>query len=205
MQAIEGVIIFFMNKGLGAPGTWVSYVDAAIVEGIQRGGAIALGFSDAQGGNPGSVKWADFMRRMKNNQLGERDAHDYAWSDSEQTSTEYGRRTADSLSLPTTNQTLRWYKFTQIFRWVMRNRQLVVQLIKDAAPFPTGFIISKSAQLIIDWLTNITDATPTICGSDAAWELSELDGVPLSNTGIIQNTGILIKMAFKFAVCIGLN
>ena len=39
---IEGVITFFRDRGLGAPGTWVSYVDAGIVEGIQRGIAIAL-------------------------------------------------------------------------------------------------------------------------------------------------------------------
>lgn len=34
---IEGVITFFRDNQLGASGTWVSYVDAGIVEGIQRG------------------------------------------------------------------------------------------------------------------------------------------------------------------------
>src|SRR5436309_3408049 len=45
-HAIEGVITFFQERGLGTPGTWVSYVDSGIVEAIQRGAAIALGMSN---------------------------------------------------------------------------------------------------------------------------------------------------------------
>jgi hypothetical protein len=72
-RAIEGVISFFIEKHLGAPGSWVSYVDAAIVEAIQRGGAIALGKSTDDGGNPGSVPWADFLTQMKAGSLSDRD------------------------------------------------------------------------------------------------------------------------------------
>ena len=71
-RAIEGVILFFISKNLGEVGSWVSYVDAGIVEGIQRGGAIALGMGTETGGNPGSEKWADFFRRRKAGQLGNR-------------------------------------------------------------------------------------------------------------------------------------
>src|SRR2546423_8983814 len=53
-RAIEGVITFFQEKGLGAPGTWISYVDSGIVEAIQRGAAIALRMSEETGNNPGS-------------------------------------------------------------------------------------------------------------------------------------------------------
>lgn len=60
--AIEGVIVFFMEEGLGAEGSWVSYTDAGIIEGIQRGAAIALGKSTETGGNPGSERWADYFR-----------------------------------------------------------------------------------------------------------------------------------------------
>lgn len=71
-RAIEGVIEFFISKGLGGPGTWVSYVDAGIVEAIQRGGAIALGIGSSQGGNPGSAPWADFLTKMKRKELTDR-------------------------------------------------------------------------------------------------------------------------------------
>ena len=69
---IEGVIQFFLDKGLGATGTWVSYTDAGIIEAVQRGGAIALGMSSDDGGNPGAQPWADFMRAMKAGTLGDR-------------------------------------------------------------------------------------------------------------------------------------
>lgn len=72
-RAIEGVIRFFIEKNLGAPGSWVSYVDTGIVEAIQRGGAIALGKSTDDGGNPGSALWADFLRRMRAGSLSNRD------------------------------------------------------------------------------------------------------------------------------------
>lgn len=71
-RAIEGVIEFFISKGLGGPGTWVSYVDAGIVEAIQRGGAIALGIGKSTGGNPGTALWADFLTKMKNKELKDR-------------------------------------------------------------------------------------------------------------------------------------
>lgn len=71
-RAIEGVIEFFQSKNLGAPGTWVSYTDAGIIEAVQRGGAIALGISGETGGNPGSQLWADFMTKMSKEQLKDR-------------------------------------------------------------------------------------------------------------------------------------
>lgn len=71
-RAIEGVIEFFQSKDQGAPGTWVSYTDAGIIEAVQRGGAIALGLSNEDGGNPGSQLWADFMTNMKNGKLDDR-------------------------------------------------------------------------------------------------------------------------------------
>jgi hypothetical protein len=72
-RAIEGVITFFDRNRLGPPESWISYVDAGIVQGIQNGGAIALGRSTATGGNPGSQKWATFLLKMKNGQLSDRD------------------------------------------------------------------------------------------------------------------------------------
>lgn len=72
-RAIEGVIEFFISKSIGTPGTWVSYVDAGIVEAIQRGGAIALGKSSETGGNPGTQMWAEYLRRLRNGELQSRD------------------------------------------------------------------------------------------------------------------------------------
>lgn len=70
---IEGVITFFMNNDLGPAESWVSYVDAGIVEGVQRGGAIVLGMSDETGDNPGTTYWTSFLRGMRDGELGDRD------------------------------------------------------------------------------------------------------------------------------------
>jgi hypothetical protein len=71
-RAIEGVITFFNRNSLGPPESWISYVDAGIVEGIQRGGAIALGMSSDTGGNSGSELWASFLRGMRDGKLDDR-------------------------------------------------------------------------------------------------------------------------------------
>ena len=75
-QPFEGLINLTDSAGVGKPGTWASYVIAGIVEGIQRGGAIALGTGTSDAGNPGSKLWADFLTKTKNKQLGDRDVCD---------------------------------------------------------------------------------------------------------------------------------
>lgn len=75
--AIEGVIQFFINNNLGAPETWASYVDAGIVEGIQTGGARALGMREDDGSNPGTEPWTQFFQTMESGGYTDRDVRDY--------------------------------------------------------------------------------------------------------------------------------
>lgn len=79
-RAIEAVIDFFQEQKVGAPGSWVSYVDAGIVEAIQRGGAMALGKSKETGGNPGASEWATYFNKLKAGQLGDRDVRNSAFN-----------------------------------------------------------------------------------------------------------------------------
>lgn len=62
---IEGIIAFFIDNHLGAPGSWVSYTDSAILEGIERGFAIASGLSTDTFGSPCSNLWAGFLTDLK--------------------------------------------------------------------------------------------------------------------------------------------
>lgn len=133
-RAIEGVILFFQKNNLGAVGSWVSYVDAGIVEGIQRGGNIALGMGGGEGGNPGSLPWASFMMRMQDGALGDRGDHDLAWSQAEQAATEYGKKLGDEEGLEVGLQLQLWYWSTQLFRWIMRNRGTAINLLRAASP-----------------------------------------------------------------------
>ena len=74
--AIEGVIQFFINNDLGEPESWASYVDAGIVEGIQNGGANALGLRQSDGGNPGTKPWMQFFETMEGGGYADRDVRD---------------------------------------------------------------------------------------------------------------------------------
>lgn len=75
LRPFEGLINLTASAHIGKPGTWASYVIAGILEGIQRGGAIALGTTGntSDAGNPGSKLWADFLTKSKKKQLGDRD------------------------------------------------------------------------------------------------------------------------------------
>lgn len=76
-RPFEGLINLTASADIGKPGTWASYVIAGIVEGIQRGGAIALGTGTSDAGNPGSKLWADFLTKTKNKQLDDRDVCEF--------------------------------------------------------------------------------------------------------------------------------
>lgn len=64
-HAVEGVLGFFSRKELAGRGTYFSLTNAAVVEAVERGAAIALGLSNDTGGNPGSEKWADYFIQRK--------------------------------------------------------------------------------------------------------------------------------------------
>lgn len=76
-RPFESLLNLTASADIGKPGTWTSYVLAGIVEGIQRGGAIALGNGTSDAGNPGSKLWADFLTKTKNKQLGDRDVCEF--------------------------------------------------------------------------------------------------------------------------------
>lgn len=72
-RAIEGTMDFFVRKGIAGRGTWMSYVNAAAIEAIQRGAAISLGESQSTGGNPATLKWAEYFDQRKKGGLVHRD------------------------------------------------------------------------------------------------------------------------------------
>ena len=69
---VEAVIDWFIGQKVKTK-TWVSYVDAGIVHGIQTGAAIALGKSKPTGNRDGTQLWATYFNKLKAGQLGNRD------------------------------------------------------------------------------------------------------------------------------------
>jgi hypothetical protein len=173
---IEGVITFFRDQRLGAPDSWVSYVDAGIVEGIERGIAIALGRSDDDFGNPGSRKWASYVTRLHQGELTVRAEHDRAWSEAEQASTEHGAALAEAHGVPPTAAERRFYLFSEVYRWTLRNRPVVIDLL-----IATGGLIhpelGRLAVPFVDWFTDVRESAPSYKGCVMAYHYAHLDPV----------------------------
>ncbi|NYI87095.1 hypothetical protein HNR02_000418 [Amycolatopsis endophytica] len=168
---IEGVLRFFADRDLGASGTWVSYVDAGILEGIERGIALARGDSTDTFGNPGASRWASYLTRLRDGELSARSAHDRAWSEAEQASTEYGVRLAEQVhGVPATAVEERFYQFSEFYRWTLRSRPMLLDLLTP----PVG--PGEGRQLtFLDWFTDVTNDVPARRGSHLAYDLAEFD------------------------------
>ena len=184
---IEGVITFFRDRGLGAPGTWVSYVDAGIVEGIQRGMAMALGGSTETGGNPGSAKWASYLTRLSTGQLTTRAAHDRAWSEAEQASTEYGNTLAVTNGVPPTAVEWRFYQFSEMYRWALRNRPVALDLLALYGPLIHPELAAKRVPFY-DWFTDVSESAPSRKSCEMAYGFAELNPI----TGVFGMAGLFL-------------
>jgi hypothetical protein len=184
---IEGVITFFRDRGLGAPGTWVSYVDAGIVEGIQRGIAIALGWSAETGGNPGSAKWASYLTRLSGGELTSRSAHDRAWSEAEQASTEYGNALAEANGVPATAVEWRFYQFSEMYRWALRNRPFALDLLAVYGPLIHPGLATARVPFY-DWFTDVSESAPSHRSCEMAYGFAELNPI----TGVFGMAGLFL-------------
>jgi hypothetical protein len=174
---IEGVITFFRDHGMGAPGTWVSYVDAGIVEGIERGIAIALGRSQDEFGNPGSRKWAIYLTRLHTGELSVRNVHDKAWSEAEQASTDHGVVLAERVhKIKPAAVERRFFMFSEFYRWTLRNRPAVLDLLAVYG----GLIHPQMARQrvpFLDWFTDVGNPVPSRKGCEMAYAYARLDPI----------------------------
>ncbi|HYL71550.1 MAG TPA: hypothetical protein VEY89_09665, partial [Candidatus Dormibacteraeota bacterium] len=109
-RAIEGVIEFFNDRGLGQPNTWICYSDGGILQGAERGVAMAAGMDSAGDmGNPGADLWRSFLVDLQAGRLGTRANHDHEWGLAEQASTNYGVSWANGAGVRPTNLENNWF------------------------------------------------------------------------------------------------
>ncbi|MEU6130736.1 hypothetical protein ABZ805_16310 [Saccharopolyspora sp. NPDC047091] len=172
---IEGIIRFFAENGFGAPGSWVSYVDAGILEGVERGAAIALGRSADDFGNPGARLWADYLRRMHRGELDERQAHDPAWSEAEQASTEHGVRLAERRGAVASRVDQRIFEFSELYRWMLRNPPAALFALNEAMAGTTGIPLAPAD--FLRWFTDVTIPEPAYRGAHVARDVALPDPV----------------------------
>lgn len=182
---IEGVLEFFRDNDLARPGSWMSIVDASILEGLERGTAIALGLTEDTFDNPGSTEWASYLRRLGAGELDRRSVHDAAWSRAEQAATEHGVALARVLGVAPTPAEWRFYQFSQVYRWVMRNEPTAMLALGGPLIDPR---IRELRMPFLTWFTDVSTPVPAYRGCAFAWALSRLNPVG----GAFSALGLLV-------------
>jgi hypothetical protein len=169
-NAIIGILYFFQFHSLGAPGSWISYTDAGILVGIERGLAQALGFPANQNldANPGAALWATFLNDLLAGKLtmpANKVQHDLEWGQAEQQSTDWGISQAPSGVQPS-QQEGTWFQFSQVFRWIMQNEQ----------PFAIALtaINNPDLTMVFDTFTAVDNPATTFFFSELAWQSAGL-------------------------------
>ena len=66
------------------------------------------------------------------------------------------------------------------------------------SPSPIRIPLSLAIDAFLNWLTDITNDKPTLCGCNAVWDLVDLDGIPLGPDLINKIPAVLIG---KFFTC----
>jgi hypothetical protein len=179
------VLEFFRDNELARPGSWMSIVDASILEGLQRGTAIELGLSDDTHDNPGSAEWASYLRRLRDGELCRRSVHDAAWSRAEQSATEHGVALARMLGVEPTAAEWRFYQFSQVYRWAMRNEPTALLALAGPLVAPS---IRELRVPFLSWFTDVCTPVPAYRGCAFAWALSRLNPVG----GALSALGLLV-------------
>ena len=176
-RAIEGVIEFFNDRGLGKPGTWISYVDGGILQGTERGIAMAAGMDSAGDmGNQGADYWRTFLLDLQAGRLGDRISLDHEWGLAEQQSTDAGVNYAVGRASPS-NLENNWFNWSQVFRYVMINEASIRNI--PVLGGILGTILDKTN------FTDVTSASNVYFWTSAAWNASA--GLTLLNDITTQN------------------
>ena len=143
---IEGIIQGFVENGLADSGSWLSIVDAAILQAIQDGFVVS-DMEGAQGAvgnatseNPGKATWKIFFDELAKDPAGDDDALIEMWGTAEAASTQHGEVIAGDLGLAPDPYETFFLKTGDAYRWAAFNGGLGIwaaaaALTVDANPF----------------------------------------------------------------------
>ncbi|KAF3480170.1 uncharacterized protein GIQ15_05517 [Arthroderma uncinatum] len=179
-HAVEGVMDFFTRKDLAGRGTWLSFINAAVVESVQQGAAISLGLSNATYSNPPSNKWAQFFNQRKNGRLTDRPLSVADWDDSSRVWGEYGKVVPwfaathkEGIDMVAHHRTISRFDDTPTYN-SMGIKNLTIRLFIRTSSL-TNPAIPLLAEAIIDWMTDVTDAEASSFVADMAWRFASIE------------------------------
>lgn len=147
-NVIESFLEVFIAHGLGAPGTWASYGDAANLEALVRGLALALKTGGGDYGNPGARLWARYLNELKAGRLAAKPVHNVLWSNAEQTSVDWGTRPDHNPATPNAAE-LTLFSASQFYRLILRNEPTIVLVLRTLG--------QPKLTRCYDWLTDTTN------------------------------------------------
>lgn len=174
---IEGVLEFFRAHDWGATGTWASTVDAAILAGAEHGLALALGKTADSFDNPGAEKWASYLTQLGDDAYPDRAAHDKAWGEAEQASTDWGMQQARRFGHEPSVVQHRWYEFTEQYRAALRNRPSALDLIATHGS-RVDPNLAKFKVPFYDWATDVRTDAPARHAAEAFYDFARFDVLP---------------------------
>ncbi|KAI5307472.1 hypothetical protein KEM55_008200 [Ascosphaera atra] len=193
--AVKGLMNFMIGKKLARTKTFLSCINAAVLESLQRGAAMALGVSKDTGGNPGTIKWAEFFHKYQKGLLKTRDDHDLAWAMAEQRAVDYGVLLADTLpgiERPT-NRMLRFVKLSWLYRSIMMYRRTIIWFMRLSFAF-TNPSVAFASEEIINWLTDVSHAESVEFLGEVSWALSALAFAEAEKNDPLGDAEVALKL-----------
>ncbi|KAL1885539.1 3-dehydrosphinganine reductase [Paecilomyces lecythidis] len=168
---MEGITEFTMRKGIAGARTWVSHVEAAAIEAVERAAATVLEYSHDTGSNPGVVKWVAFFREQCRGGLGDRREHDQAWSAASLVAIEHGINRAKSANAsdPAARE-LFWVHGLRVHRELMQNRSIIVFFVRAALIF-TNKSLAVTIERALEFFTRVNTPVPMKLWSEVVWQV----------------------------------
>ncbi|WP_344547316.1 hypothetical protein [Actinomadura fulvescens] len=181
---LEGLLRFFRVHDMGRPDSWISWVNAGVLEAVALGIAIAQDPAIADGrANAGSHAWADYLTRLSRGELATATLHNQAWSRAEEISTDAGIALAEDLQgLSPTPAEQRFLTLAQFYTWAIRNRSALRSLLGALSAIDAR---AHTLTDFLDWFIDAGDADAAQAGCEIYWQLAQASA-PTDITGALQ-------------------
>lgn len=171
---LTGVIDFFDSASWGAPGTWVSVVNAVVLEGVEAGLATALDSKANDFGNPSAQEWKNYLTGIMTDQLSTTNAESRVWSLAKEVGTDYGVAVARNQGLTPTPVEERFLAYAAAYNWLKGNRALLDLLVVNRGVIDKALEEAISPEQI-DRLFTVGDADTTLRACKLAHSIAQLE------------------------------
>ncbi|WP_280382925.1 hypothetical protein [Nocardia wallacei] len=171
---LEGVVAFFGSAGLAGPGSWLSRVNASILEAVARGIVVTTDPGADDYGNPGARAWADYLRLFTSGRSAvEPNTAARAWSWARRVSVDAGTRWAADCGTEPTPVEQRFVTIADVCTLAIAHRPVLDLLVTYAGVL--GPSLAGIDRAIVDRLCDPADAETARRGCEIAYAAANLN------------------------------